>query len=189
MSDKAIFLDKDGTLVQDVPYNIDPLRIRLMPGAAEGLRRLTQAGYHLFVVTNQSGVARGLFPEEALLPVKERLEHLLSQQGAPLHGFYYCPHLPDGSKPRYAVACKCRKPKPGLVLRAAKDHAIDLARSWVIGDILDDVEAGRRSGCATILITNGHETEWVISPLRVPDYVAGNLEQAADIILRNHELG
>jgi D-glycero-D-manno-heptose 1,7-bisphosphate phosphatase len=186
MSAKAIILDKDGTLIQDVPYNVDPAHIRLMPGAAAGLRRLARAGYKLFVVTNQSGVARGLFREEALLPVKDRLHQLLSKEGVCLQGFYYCPHHPEGQAPRYAIACECRKPQPGLVLRAAREHALDLADSWTIGDILDDIEAGRRAGCKTILINNGHETEWVISPLREPDYVAGDLEKAADIILGGH---
>ncbi len=183
MSDRAIFLDKDGTLVQDVPYNVDPASIRLMPGAAEGLQRLYHAGFKLFVFTNQSGIARGYFPEEALSPLREHLRALLAQMGVRLDGFYYCPHLPGGTIARYAIRCSCRKPLPGLVLRAAKEHAIDLASSWAIGDILDDIEAGRRAGCSTILINNGNETEWVISPLREPDHLAGDLDKAADIIL------
>lgn len=186
MGDKAIFLDKDGTLIRDVPYNVDPAQMRLMPRAAKGLRKLAEAGYKVFVITNQSGVARGLFPEEALLAVKERLHRLLSREGVRLQGFYYCPHHPEGHAPGYGIACECRKPLPGLVLRAATEHALDLAHSWTIGDILDDIEAGRRSGCKTILINNGHETEWVISPLREPDYVAGDLDKAADIILGDH---
>ncbi len=181
---RAVFLDKDGTLIEDVPYNVDPARIRLMPGAAPGLRQLHAAGYLLIVVSNQSGVARGYFPEEALAGVRQRLTELLAEVGVPLAGFYYCPHHPAGQVSRYAWPCDCRKPLPGLLLRAASDFRIDLGRSWLIGDILDDVEAGRRAGCRTILLDNGHETEWVFSSKRTPDQVAADLAEAADLIHR-----
>ena len=180
---RAVFLDKDGTLVEDVPYNVDPRQIRLMPGAAAGLRRLHAAGYPLFVISNQSGVARGYFPEAALAGVAAALRRLLAEAGVPLRGFYYCPHYPDGVVPAYSVACDCRKPAPGLLRRAAADHGLDLAGSWFIGDILDDVEAGHRARCRAILLDNGHETEWVPGPGRTPDYVAPDLEAAARIIL------
>jgi D-glycero-D-manno-heptose 1,7-bisphosphate phosphatase len=177
----AVFLDKDGTLVEDVPYNADPARVRLAPGAAEGLAALHAAGYALAVVSNQSGVARGLFPEEALAAVWERLAGLLP--GVPLAGFYYCPHHPGGVVPAYAVACGCRKPAPGLVLKAARELGVDPDRSWLVGDILDDVEAGRRAGCRTVLLDNGHETEWLDGPRRRPDFLAPDLAAAARIIV------
>src|SRR5581483_4877145 len=109
----AVFLDKDGTLVDDVPYNVDPERIRLTDGALDGLRRLHAADYLLIVVSNQSGVARGYFEEAALGAVEARLRELLGAAGVPLAGFYYCPHHPDGAVERYAVACACRKPASG----------------------------------------------------------------------------
>lgn len=164
----AVFLDKDGTLIEDVPYNVDPDRMRLLPGAAEALARLDAAGYALVVVSNQSGVARGLFPEEALEPVGARLEELFLRAGAHIAGFYFCPHLVGGKDPRYAVACDCRKPEPGLLLRAAEDLGLDLAASWMLGDILDDVEAGNRAGCRSVLVGSEHETEWVLTPGRRP---------------------
>ena len=99
-----------------------------------------------------------------------------------LDGFYYCPHHPDGIVPRYAVACDCRKPEPGLIHPAAREHDLALGESWFIGDILDDVEAGRRAGCRTVLIDNGNETEWKRSPLRRPDLVARDLAEAAQFI-------
>ena len=125
----AVFLDKDGTLVEDVPYNVDPALIRLGPGAADGLRLLHAAGYPLIVISNQSGVARGYFEEAALGAVEVRLRELLGEVGVPLTGFYYCPHHPEGSVAAYAVGCECRKPLPGMIVRAADEHGIDLARS------------------------------------------------------------
>lgn len=182
MASRAVLLDKDGTLVEDVPYNVDPGRIRLAAGAADALPRLHAAGYGLIVVTNQSGVARGYFAEAALEVVERCLRELLAEVGVPLAGFYYCPHHPDGSDPTYAVVCECRKPEPGLIARAADDLGIDLARSWFVGDILNDVEAGRRAGCKTILVDNGSETEWVLNMWRRPDYVVADLAEAARAI-------
>ncbi|RIK74712.1 MAG: HAD family hydrolase [Planctomycetota bacterium] len=178
----AVFLDKDGTLVNDVPYNVDPSQISLAPGAA-ALPRLVEAGYRLVVVSNQSGVARGYFDEQALNGVEQRLRELLEDLGAPLAGFYYCPHLPTGRVAQFAVRCECRKPQPGLLLRAAKELSLDLRRSWMIGDILDDVEAAHLAGCRAILLLNGGETQWVVAARRAPDAVARDLAGAATRIL------
>ncbi len=182
MTNRAVFLDKDGTLIEDVPYNVNPDLMRLTSGAVEGLRSLHAAGYKLIIISNQSGVARGYFPEEALLAVEARSRQMLAEMGVVLTGFYYCPHHPDGPVPGYNINCCCRKPEPGLILDAAKEHDIDLASSWFIGDILNDVEAGRRAGCKTVLIDNGNETEWILSPLRLPHYIAADLADAARII-------
>ncbi|HEX8939878.1 MAG TPA: HAD family hydrolase [Candidatus Limnocylindrales bacterium] len=178
----VVFLDKDGTLVEDVPYNVDPALVRLAPGAAAGLTRLHGAGFALAVVSNQSGIARGYFPESALDGIRERLTALLAAHGIPLEGFFHCPHHPDGVN-EYAVVCDCRKPAPGLVLRAAAELGADLTRSWLVGDILDDVEAGRRAGCRTILVDRGHETEWRRTAERRPEAIARDLAEAAEIIL------
>jgi len=179
----AAFLDKDGTLIDDVPFNVDPALIRLAPGAEEGLPLLHRAGFRLIVVSNQSGVARGLFPESALVAVEARVRSLLGRLGVPLAGFSYCPHHPGGAVAGYAHACDCRKPAPGMIVRAAREQGLDLGRSWLVGDILDDVEAGRRAGCRTVLIDNGNETEWVLTPGREPDHRAGDLAAAARIIV------
>jgi D,D-heptose 1,7-bisphosphate phosphatase len=179
---KAVFLDKDGTLINDVPYNVDPQHIALTPHAGEGLRLLQQLGYQLLVVSNQSGVARGHFDESALNDVSLRLQQLLQQEGVQLLQCYYCPHHPDGSVSTYARACDCRKPGDGLLLHAAAEHNIDLTASWMIGDILNDVEAGRRAGCRTILIDNDNETEWALSPERTPDALVTDLREAAWLI-------
>jgi histidinol-phosphate phosphatase family protein len=169
---RAVFVDKDGTLIENLPYNVDPTRITLSAGALEGICALLAHGYYLIVVSNQPGAALGLFPEEKLKAVEERLRGLLPA----LHGFYYCPHLPG-------THCGCRKPACGLLERAAREHGVDLERSWMIGDILDDVQAGRRAGCRTILLDNGHETEWLLAEERLPHRVAADLAQAAESIL------
>lgn len=182
MSNRAVFLDKDGTLIPDLPYNVDPRRIQLAPGAELGLPLLHAAGYQLIVITNQSGVARGYFPETALAAVEARLRQLLLEIDVPLTGFYYCPHHPEGTVPEYTVPCGCRKPAPGLLIRAAQDHGIVLEASWLIGDILHDVEAGCRAGCRTVLIDNGNETEWQVSPRRSPQAIVADLAEAGLVI-------
>jgi histidinol-phosphate phosphatase family protein len=182
----AVFLDKDGTVVEDVPYNVDPARIRFAPGAERGLAAFHAAGFALVMISNQSGVSHGYFPEEALRAVERRVRSLLLDFGVPLAGFYYCPHHPRGKLSAYATECSCRKPRPGMILRAAYDLGLHPPSSWCIGDILDDVEAGRRAGCRTVLLDNGHETEWRRSPSRRPDVVATDLAEAASVILSAH---
>ena len=171
----AVFLDKDGTLIEDVAYNVDPARIRLAPGAAAGLRRLRARGFRLIVVSNQSGVALGRFAAAALDGVAARLTELLAPHDAAPEAFYWCPHAPgDG--------CACRKPRDGMLRRAAAERGLDLARSWMVGDILHDIEAGHRAGCRAVLIDNGNETEWDLSGLRAPDARAADLDEAARLI-------
>lgn len=183
MPKPAIFLDKDGTLIEDIPYNVDPERMVLTEGAIAALNLLHQAGYPLIVISNQSGVARGYFPESALLPVIQTLNTMFDEMGVKLSDFYYCPHHPQGIVVEYAIDCDCRKPKPGLFYQAAADHDIDLSQSWFIGDILHDVAAGRAAGCRTILIDNGNETEWQLGRDRLPHHIVSNLHEAAQIIL------
>src|SRR5215210_7644446 len=182
MSSKAVFLDKDGTLIEDVPYNVNPDLIRLSAGALEALSLLQEQGYQLIVVTNQSGVAHGYFEEKQLQKVEERLRELLSSSGILLSGFYYCPHYPNGEMSQYAVECICRKPQPGMIYQAALDHNLDLQVSWLVGDILNDIEAGNRAGCRTVLVDNQHETEWNMIPIRQPTFIVKSLVEAADII-------
>jgi D-glycero-D-manno-heptose 1,7-bisphosphate phosphatase len=182
---RAIFLDKDGTLIENVPYNVDRMRIQLAPGAVDALLLLSGLGYELIVVSNQPGVALGRFPPGALTAVEEHLDDLFLAHGFRLADCYWCPHHPDGVVADYALTCTCRKPMPGLLHAAAREHGIDLERSWLIGDILNDVEAGRRAGCRTVLLDVGNETEWLRSPLRTPDYVATGLLEAAAYILES----
>ena len=183
---RAVFLDKDGTLVDDVPYNVDPALLALARNAGPALRLLRSLGYRLYVASNQSGVARGLFDEAALEPLFARLEALLADEGVALDGVFWCPHHPQGVIAPYALECVCRKPWPGMLQRAATLEGVDLAESWMVGDILDDVEAGRRAGCRTALIDNGNETEWLLSPQRMPHLYAPDLLAAA-LGIRQHD--
>jgi histidinol-phosphate phosphatase family protein len=179
----AIFIDKDGTLVENVPYNADPARIVLAPGAGAALRRLREAGFAIYVVSNQSGVARGFFPIEALDGVERRLRELLAAEGAEIDGVAWCPHLPGGAVAEYAIDCDCRKPAPGMILRLAREHVLDPARSWMIGDSPADVEAGRRAGCRTVLVARGGDDADRATDGSGADAVVPDLAAAADAIL------
>ena len=176
----AVFIDKDGTLVDDVPYNVDPARLSFKAGAFEALAQLRKAGFALVVVTNQSGLATGRFTADDFARLREALCHSLLARGVVLDGFMVCPHAPaeDGSP-----ACGCRKPAPGLFLGAAEELSLDLAASWMVGDILDDVEAGHRAGCRSLLFDSGGETLWRRGSGRTPDARATAWHQVARIIL------
>jgi D,D-heptose 1,7-bisphosphate phosphatase len=186
MAMKAIFLDKDGTLVDNLPYNVEPRRITLASGAGPALRLLSRLDYRFYVISNQDGIAQGRFGEDAMDRVRDRISDLLFRENLSLDGFYFCPHHPDGTVTRYAVACECRKPLPGMLLKAAQEHDIDLAASWMVGDILHDVEAGNRAGCRTVLLDNGNETEWRLGARRIPTRMAPDLYSAA-MLIASHE--
>jgi D-glycero-D-manno-heptose 1,7-bisphosphate phosphatase len=182
---KAVFLDKDGTLIPDLPYNVNPDLISLQPDVVEGLQLLQELGYLLIIVSNQSGVAKGYFKEEDLQGVLQKIKVLLLSHHITIDGFYYCPHYPGAIIEAYAKICDCRKPAPGLLLKAAAELNIDLSQSWMIGDILNDVEAGKRAGCKTVLIDNGNETEWILTVDRTPDFKASTITEAAHYILHS----
>lgn len=180
---KAVFVDKDGTLIPDIPYNVDTRLIQLEKGVPAALRALQNAGYLIVIISNQAGMAHGYFDAAQLQKVIHTIQELLIANEVVMHGFYYCPHHPQGSVQSLSVACDCRKPKPGLLLTAARELDIDLTRSWMIGDILDDVEAGNAAGCRSILIDNGNETEWVLSAERTPTAIAPDFKTAAQYVL------
>ena len=142
---KAVFLDRDGTIIEDGHFLADPAGVALMPGAVEALRLLKEADYVLIVVSNQSGVGRGYFSHETVALVQQRVNASLTEEGIVLDAFKYCPHAPDDG-------CACRKPKPGMILEAASQFNIDLAASAVIGDRARDAQAGVAAGCGTNIV-------------------------------------
>lgn len=179
---KALFIDKDGTLVENVPFNASPEQVRLTKGIVPLLQAARGWGYRIVVVTNQSGIARGYFSIGQMEGARDRLKELLLGEGIQLDGFYYCPHHPEGTLPEYRIACRCRKPQPGLLYQAAGDLNLALVDSWMIGDILDDVEAGNRAQCRTILLVNGNETEWVLNTMRTPDFMVNDFATGIRLI-------
>ena len=179
----AVFLDRDGTIIEEVGYLKEPSQVKLIRGAAAGIRRLNEAGVPVVVVTNQAGVGRGYFAESAVAGVHAELARQLEGGGgARWDAVYYCPHHPD-------AGCDCRKPLPGMFRRAAAEHGLDLARSFVIGDKASDVEAGRRIGCRTVLVLTGYgarQLERAREGGFTPDHVADDLDVSTRWVL--HEL-
>jgi histidinol-phosphate phosphatase family protein len=184
MKQPAVFFDRDQTLIEDPGYISDPDQVRLHDDAAEAIIRLRRAGYRVVVVTNQSGVARGLLTEEQLSAVHRRVENLLAEKGAQLDAIYWCPYLdgPEATVEAYRRASNLRKPGPGMLLRAADDLEIDLRSSWMIGDGARDIEAGRRAGCRTVLLERGEPDS--AGRDASPSHLAGSLPEAVDLVLR-----
>jgi D-glycero-D-manno-heptose 1,7-bisphosphate phosphatase len=179
---KAVFLDRDGTLIVERGYITVPEGVELIPGAAAAVARLRDAGWKVFVVTNQGAVAKGMISEDELGLIHLRMLALLAEAGAQVDGVYYCPHHPDGDQIRYSVECDCRKPRPGLLERAAGEHEIDLAESVMIGDTLRDLEAGRAAGARGVLVLTGHGAQTVAEE-HGADYVAADLAAAVEWLL------
>jgi D-glycero-D-manno-heptose 1,7-bisphosphate phosphatase len=184
---RAIFIDRDGTLNEEVGYITDPAQFRLYDFAADAVRLANEAGWRVIVLTNQSGVARGYFTEDFLRRIHEGMEESLRLQGARVDAIYYCAHHPDFGPPPYRRDCDCRKPKPGLIVRAAADFALNLRESVVIGDRYRDIEMGHRAGARGALVMTGHGREEYGSEggnwLRPPDHVARNLLAAVEWVV------
>ena len=180
---KAVFIDKDGTLIKNVPYNVNPRLVELEKNAGKALKLIKENGFLIIIISNQAGVAKGYFTLKDLDKINKQIQELLSPWNVSINDFYYCPHFFTGEKTEYSIDCNCRKPKPGLLLQAAKGYNISMQNSWMAGDILHDVEAGKLAGCRTILIDNGNETEWLLNKNRTPDYKVTDLMEAAEIIV------
>jgi len=174
----AVFLDRDGTICVLVEYMDDPDQVELLPEAAEAIRTFNKLGMLVVMITNQSALARGYFTEDVLGAIHERLNRILEKEGAHIDAIYYCPHHPDDK-------CKCRKPEPGLLIKAAEELGIDLKRSFMVGDKVDDAAAGKAAGCKGILVLTGYglgelalRDQWKV----VPDHIADDLLGAAEWI-------
>jgi len=183
----AVFLDRDGTVAEEVGYINHISRLQVYPWSAEAVRKLNRAEHRVIMVTNQSGVARGYFTEELVNAVHQKIATELAARGARLDAMYYCPHHPNGKLAAYRIDCQCRKPLTGMVEAAARKFRIDLARSYVVGDSYRDMQLGFNAGTRTILVLTGygrgeyehHRQGWP----RMPDRIAENLLEAAEIIL------
>ncbi len=190
--DWGVFLDRDGTITEEVGYVNHVSRLSLLPGAAEGIRLLNNAGVPVILATNQAGVARGYFGENVLKAVLARLEEMLGALGARLDAIYYCPHHPTAGEPPWRAECDCRKPKPGMLLRGARELKLGLQRSYVVGDKISDVAFAKAGGASGILVLTGYglgelahqRAQWRCEPCAVvPD-----LHSAARWILEREEL-
>lgn len=182
----AVFLDRDGTLVEEVGY-LDRLdRLHVFPYTTEALRILARAGFRLVIVSNQAGVARGFFDEDFVQLANQYLVDRLAEAGVAVDGVYYCPHHPDGTVARYRVSCECRKPNPGMLRAAERDLGIDLSRSWVVGDRWLDVALATGVGARGILVRTGYgETQAAHPPDGArPTAIAAHVLEAASLIIR-----
>lgn len=178
MGNKAMFIDRDGTINVNVEYLDNPDDFKMYPGVAEGIKLLKDNGFKIIVVTNQSGIARGYFSEETLEKIHERMKNEFSKKGTSIDAIYYCPHHPDDG-------CNCRKPNSGLFEKAVKDLKIDVKRSFIIGDRMLDVEAGYKIGCKTVLVPeNKEKVEKEIKESKIkPDYVCNDFYSGVKWIL------
>jgi len=181
---RAVFLDRDGVIIQEPPHYAHKLsQIRLLPRAADAIRLLNKDKFTVIVVSNQAGIARGYYPEEDTILFNRGVKEVLAQEGAHIDAMYYCPHHPDAKIEKYRLDCDCRKPKPGMLKRAEKELNIDLKRSFMIGDKLSDIETGKRAGCKTIMVKTGLGAEELESKEIDCDYIADDLHDAVKHIL------
>lgn len=174
-SDIAVFLDRDGTVNVEKDFLSSPDQLQLIPRTADAIRALNALGTRVFIITNQSGVARGYFTESTVRQVHEALREMLQKQGAIVNDFFYCPHFPGSSDQRYNKECDCRKPKPGMLRQAELKYPIDLRRSFVIGDRCIDVATGKAVGAGTVMVSTGYGANEIQSCRNEPDYFAQDL--------------
>ncbi|MCP4375999.1 MAG: HAD family hydrolase [bacterium] len=183
---KAVFMDRDNTIIEDPGYISDPDSVKLLPGVELAIKSLAQAGFKNIVCTNQSGVARGILTEVDLESIHAELRRQLADKGAHLDAIYYCPFHPQGTVEEYACESDLRKPKPGMLLKAAEDLDLELSQCWMVGDSPRDIEAGQRAGCRTIRVRVAGETSSTDRDDESvhADYTVRNLVEAARIIAR-----
>ncbi len=190
MKKPAVFLDRDGTINEQMGYINHPSRFFLLPGAAEAIRLLNANGFLSIVVSNQSGVARGYFPLELVYEIHSKMEKMLEKDGARLDGIFFCPHHPRGAVPEYSVKCDCRKPETGLIAQACRKLEIDRTRSYVVGDRCQDLEMARSAGLKGVLVLTGYgrgERDYLLPGSSTkPLYVAKDLLEAVQWIIKRH---
>jgi D-glycero-D-manno-heptose 1,7-bisphosphate phosphatase len=186
MSVRAIFIDRDGTINKDIGYVSTPAEMVLYPWSTEALRLINDAGFKAIVLTNQSGIARGLYTESGLARIHRRMTEEMARGGARIDAIYYCPHHPDLGGAPYRLDCECRKPRPGMLVRAVKEHDIDVGRSYVVGDKASDINLASMAGAPGVLVRTGYGAETLANPRTwpcTPLFVADNLLDAVERIL------
>lgn len=184
---QGVFLDRDGVITRDPPHYAHRVeQLRLIPKAADAIHLLNKNGFKIILISNQSGVARGYYPEKETKIFNKALEKELSKKKAHVDGFYYCPHHPEAKIKKYRLECDCRKPKPGMILRSAKDFNIDLKQSFLIGDRQSDILAGKNAGCKTIHVLTGVGRAQILKYKIEADFTSKDLFEAVEsIILRS----
>ena len=184
----AVFVDRDGTIIEHRHYLTSTSELSVLEGAAQAIARLNEAGLAVVLATNQSAVGRGFLSQAELEAIHRDLCRRLQEQDASLDGIYFCPHHPTQARQEYRVDCPCRKPKPGMLKKASRRLALDLARSFMIGDTLSDIQAGHAAGCRSILVETGkgrQEARRIGDGPEAPDFVAADLSAAVDWLLEN----
>lgn len=182
--EKAVLLDRDGTIIEDSGYIGEIDRVSFLPGAGKAIKLLNENGFKVIIITNQAGVARGYFTEETVREINGYIQESMAREGASIDMFYYCPHHIDGVIEEYRKDCYYRKPNPGMIEKAIRDFDIDLKECFVIGDKISDIEAGRRAGCKTILLAGEQSLENDEKIARMSDYITPDLYEAIQWLVR-----
>jgi len=182
--ERAIFLDRDGTIVEDVGYLGECDKIKFLPKVGEAIKLLNENGFKVIIITNQAGVARGYFTEETVKEVNRHIKESLAKERAFIDMIYYCPHHVEGIIGKYKEECYCRKPNPGMIEKAVSEFGIDLTDSFTIGDKISDIEAGRRAGCKTILLADEDPPRNEREDALMPDHIVPGLYEAAKWLVK-----
>lgn len=188
---RAVFLDRDGTIIEEVGYLNDPGKMQLLPYSCSSIKTLNQNGFYVIVISNQSGVARGYFSEEQVHIINQKLQEKLRQKEAHIDAFYFCPHHPQGSVAKYRMICNCRKPNIGLLKQAAKNLKLNLSQCYFVGDKETDVLTSNNAGCKTVLVLTGYGKTLLESKpdfQEKVDFVAENLTEGVKWILKDRKI-
>ena len=176
--ERAVFLDRDGTIVEDVGYLHELDKVKFLPGASKAIKLINESGFKVIIITNQAGVARGYFTEEAVKEINKYIQETLAREEAFIDMIYFCPHHVEGIIEEYRKDCYCRKPNPGMIEKATREFSLDLKNSFVIGDKISDIEAGHRAGCRTILLTGEDHSHNEKEGTTISDHIVPDLYQA-----------
>ena len=182
--ERAVLLDRDGTIIQDVGYLDSCDKVKFLPRVSKAIKLLNKSGFKVIVITNQAGVARGYFTEETVKEINKYIRESLAEQGAVIDMIYYCPHHIEGTIEEYKKECYCRKPEPGMIEEAVRAFGIDLENSFVIGDKISDIEAGCRTGCKTILLAGEEILKSGGEMAVISDHIAPDLYEAVKWLLK-----